>query len=217
MMAFRKIKSALIDDVLGPASGINYRVIGYQTQAQSGNEVKNNNRSAEVYYSSGTFPQERQTGPNQHKTIFRIDLTVSAPATVDLSVINDSGSTPAEIQAALAAMSQSGQECDDLMDELFDLIYQTIMDGRNNQLKLDENGSGIVIANRKITDFRKDQPLPRGEFVILTANIELSVKVAEEVPGFAGPEAEGIETVQQFADQDENIDTESKAGVEVVL
>ncbi len=102
------------------------------------------------------------------------------------------------------------------MDELIEFVFQIIMDARNKQLQLDENGSGIEIGERILKTDRKDDPLPRGELVILTGSMDLTVKMVEQVLGLTGLAGDDVTTETQTASIDsETIDTETKTGVTV--
>ncbi len=225
MMAFRTIKNAIVNDVLGPVENGRYQTVGYQKRGKSADEIKENLRSVEIYYASGSFDQ-RINGPTQHKMLFNLDLSVSSASKADLNVINNPASMPDQIKAALDEMLLAASQADELLDELIDIIYQIIMDGNNLELQLDENGSGLIIADRFIKTVNKSQPSPRGGLVVITAKMILNCTVTEEVPGDIGPAAETIETVTQFADipeipldpdADHDIDEATKTGIEIPI
>jgi len=178
-MNFRLIKASVVN-LLGTAAAGRYRTIGFQKPGQGAAEVKDNNRSVQVYYSSGDFPKSagNPSGPTTHEITINFDLTVSAPARVDLSVIQNPASTPAQIQSALAALQEAANLADDSIDELADNIYQEIMDARNIDL-----GLARPVASRWIGNINKDDPLPRGKLVVLTGTMQLTCKIDEQVSG----------------------------------
>lgn len=208
-MNFRTIKDSIIDNVLGPAEAGRFQTIGFQRQTTDGEEVLGSNRFVQCYYSSGDFSKRggRLNGPTQHDITFRIDLTVSSAAEGDLSVINNPASTPEQVSAALAAMQEATALADASLDELIDIVYQIIMDGRNIDLGLDKG----TVVDRWITDASKDQPVPQGEFVVLTGAIRFTVRTAEQIPGDTGIAANIFDTVIDI----EGDDVE-KTGVTVV-
>ena len=183
-MVFRAIKAALINNILGPAEAGRFKTVGFQRQVKSAEETLDNSRLVQVYYSSGNFPKSsgRLNGPVQHDISFSVDLTVSAAAAGDLATINNISSTPVQVAAALLAFQEAAGRADDLLDDLFDIVYQILMDARNQDLGLP---SGTV-ANRWVDQLNKDDPVPSGEYVILTGNMRLTCRAAEEVPGDIG-------------------------------
>lgn len=183
-MIFRQIKEALVNQILGPAEAGRFRTVGFQRQVKSAAETLGASRMVQVYYSSGDFPKNagRINGPTIHDITIRLDLTVSTAAAGDLSVINNPASTSEQIAVALLAFQEAASLADDSIDELFDIVYQIIMDGRNVDLGLP---SGTV-SNRWIDQINKDDPVPRGEYVILTGSMILTCRAAETVSGDIG-------------------------------
>jgi hypothetical protein len=117
-----------------------------------------------------------------HNITMAIDLTVSKAAEGDLSTITNPASTPAQVAAALAVFQEASALADDSLDELIEIVYQIIMDGRNVDLQLPSG----TISNRWIDQVRKDDPIPRGEYVILTGSMQLTCGASEAVPGDIG-------------------------------
>jgi len=191
-MLFRDVKTSLIDKILGPAEAGKFRTVGYQRQSKSALESINNDRSVQVYYIRGEFSKAggRQTGPTQHDMSFKIDFTVSSPAKGDLSVINDSGSTASQVATAIQKFQVASAIADESLDELFDIVYQILMDARNADMGLSEG----LIANRWIGELQKDDPVSRGELVTLTGSATLTMRGAEQVLGATGSEGAIIET-----------------------
>ena len=119
MMKFRRVKKAL-NDLLGGASAGRFHVVGYERQGVDAQQVKNMDRIVQAFYSHGDFRKSAGslTGPKLHDINFGIGLFVSAPARVDLSVINKEGATQGQIEGALAAMQEGSYVADELFDEL---------------------------------------------------------------------------------------------------
>lgn len=183
MMNFRLLKASIIN-LLGNAEAGRYRTVGYQKQAQEGFHVKDNSRSVQVYYSEGENPKAAGSlsGPFQHDMTFNIDMTVSAPCKGDLAVLENPGSTPAQLQAALANLQIAEDRADDLLDELYDHVFQVLMDARNLDLGLSRG----TVANRWVDRMVKDPVLRRGELVVLTGQAKLTARMVEEVLGEQG-------------------------------
>jgi hypothetical protein len=220
MMNFRTVKNSVINKVLTPNMGSNFRVVGWQKQALSAEEIAGNARLVSVYTTTLDF-SGRETGPVQNKPMLNIDLFVSSPAKTNLAVLDNPASTTAQRAAAMAASLDAAKNADDSMDELIDLVWNILMNARYNQLALDEVvgsypvDTGVKIAERFISRIDKDQPVEQGEYVVLTARMQLTYKVAEQVNSAAVVAmTEGIQDGWQFANKDgENIDTYTKTGV----
>jgi len=183
MMMFRELKAAIVA-LLGENEFEQFRTIGHQRQGKAAQSVKGNDRLVQVYYSSGNFPKTsgRVNASKQHKVTFRVELTVSTPAKMDLATINSSTATPSQISTALSGLAEASEVADASLDELIDIIYQIISDSRNYYLGLEKGD----VSDRWIGSIQKDQPMPRGELVILTANLTLTAQVAEQNIGAVG-------------------------------
>lgn len=203
-MAYRVVTAALIN-ILGFYVPEGISVIGYRRQVKS-SETR---RTIQVFYSSGDFPKSagRQTGPAQHNMTFSIGLTVSAPAKVDLSVINNPSSTPAQISAALLALQEGAAVADNLFDELAEIVYQILMDGNNFDLGLPVGS----VSKRWVENMRKDTPAPEGALVVLTGVVQYSCNAAEDILGAIGTAGGIISTVVDIDGDDVE-----KTGVEVI-
>lgn len=193
MMNFRTIKDSIIN-ILGTAEAGRFRTIGFQRQTKSAEEVKGNLRLVTVYYSAGTFPKRsgRNTGAVQHDITYRIEFTVSKSALGNLAIINNPESTPAEITTAIDAIQESAKLADESIDELFEIIYQILMDARNIDMGL----SVGTVADRWIDSIQKDEPRPKGDLVVLTGSANLTLRTAEQVTGDPGiPDANIIDGI----------------------
>lgn len=182
-MKFRTIKSELVS-LLGLEAAGAFRVIGYQSQAQSAEEVKGNNRLVQVFFERGNFNKAKSAfnsdvgfAPN-----YRIYFTVSQPAKVDLATLNSETSTPAEKQTVLANLHEAADLVDQSMDELFELVYQILMDARNQDLGL----GAAVMGDRWISELAKDEPIERGDLVVLTGSAFYSCSIDESITGATG-------------------------------
>ncbi len=183
MMKFRAAKAS-IEEILIAGSADCYRVIGYQHQQTGADEVDNLNRTVQVFYSSGDFPKSsgRLTGSTQHDIIYRLDLMVSAQTQGDVSTLNSPMSLPAEKSIALDAFLEAGNVADNSLDELIELIYQVLMDPQN----YDMGQTKGTVSSRWIDQVQKDQPIDRGELVVLTASMFMRLRTSEDITGESG-------------------------------
>jgi hypothetical protein len=183
MMNFRKVKTS-IENILIKAEDSRYVTVGFQRQSKSAIESLDFSRMVQVYYSSGDFDKSagRLNGPVQHDVTFNIDFTVSKAAEGDMSAIINPGATQGDIVTALANFSEASQLTDESIDQLINIIYQELMDAENYDLGMDVG----IVSNRWINRIQKNDPLPRGEYVTITASMQLTCRVVEIVEGDTG-------------------------------
>jgi hypothetical protein len=181
-MNFQIVRDALIT-LLGSEAAGRYRTIGYQKRAQSADEVKDLNKSVQVFYRDGDFPKSGGStdGPTKHDMLFRLELTVSKAAIGPLSVLDNPASTAPELAAAIAGFQDASYLADQSLDQMWDDIYQVLMDARNIDL-----GMNMYLGSRWVDSFRKDPPIERGELVVLTGNAQLTCTIDEQVGGDPG-------------------------------
>lgn len=191
-MKFRIIKAAVKTLLINSAAGL-YKVAGAQKQSKSADEFIGNNRLVQVYYSRGTFPKRGGSmhGNNNHEITLKLDFTVATPAKGDIATLNNANSTAGQLQTALTNIAYASDLADDLIDELFDIVYQIIMNAENIHLGITTSDT---VANRWITDFQKDEPVPRGELLVLTGSCNLTCKAIELVPGETPVTGNSIDT-----------------------
>lgn len=184
MMKFRSVKTA-IQTLLADESEELFRVLGYVRQTENANEFKNNERLVHVYYSQGDFPKSgRKHGPKTHDLTINIDLTASAAAKGDLTVIESTTATAAQKAAAIAAIKDASEVADTAIDEIIEYVYSVLMDARNQDLGFEIG----YISNPWIDGIQKDTLLQRGDLVVKTASMKFTCRVQEDVPGEKGNE-----------------------------
>lgn len=183
MMMFREVKEAL-KNLLAENSENRFRVIGFQRQSKATDEVFNNDRLVQVYYSEGTFLKSagRMKGSKTHDLTIEIDMTASAKAIVDISILDSSTATEQQKAAALAGLKEAAESADEKIDELIDYVYQILMDARNDKIGFN---SGEV-SSRWIGGITKDAVIERGDLVVKTANMKYTCRVQEEIQGELG-------------------------------
>lgn len=196
-MQFITVKDA-ITTTLGAAAADRFRTIGYQSQSTGATEIKGNNRSVRVYYSSGDFPKNAGSinGPTQHDITFSIELAVAEPAKADLTVLDDENASAAAKATALLNAREADQEADASFDELADIVYQILMDSRNQ-----EYGLTNQVANRWVSGMQKDQIGRQGALVTITGVIRLGLRVSEDVVGATGDTLIDIDTAIKVENQ----------------
>jgi hypothetical protein len=200
MMNFRKVKTS-IENILIKAENNRYVTVGFQRQSKSAIESLDFSRMVQVYYSSGDFDKSagRLNGPVQHDVTFNIDLTVSKAAEGDMSAIINPSATQQDIIDALANFSEASQLTDESIDQLINIIYQELMDAENYDLGMDVG----IVSNRWINRIQKNDPLPQGEYVTITASMQLMCRMVEIVEGDTGtPGGKVFDTVVDIANDD---------------
>lgn len=183
MMMFRVVKNA-IAEILADQAEARFQVIGYQRQSKASTEMTGNNRMVQVYYAEGDFPKNagRMRGSKTHDITINIDMSASAPAKGNLSIIDSPTTTAVEKAIAIAAIKEAAEEADTQIDELIDAVYNIMYDARNEDLGL---GVG-EIASRWISSIQKDTLLERGDLVVKTANMKYTCRVQETALGDTG-------------------------------
>jgi hypothetical protein len=180
MMKFRELKASLVTLLETNAAG-QFRVFSSQTQGKSAEEFTGTNRTIRVYFGSGDFPRSggSQRGPMKHDLNFNMELIVVESAEVDLAVLENPASTPAEKIAALNAANTAADQADDSWDEFADLVFQIIMDARNQDLGLAQ----FDVRSRWLQTITKSPVEPMGEYVVLTGTMTMNCNVQEVVTG----------------------------------
>jgi len=211
-MTFRSVKTSL-ENILkteietGGLYEGKFQVIGYQKEIQSAEEVVNNNRSVQVYYESGNFDGAIY-GDTQHKATFKIDLTVGTSASVDLSGL-DLATSDSERAAILANHKNALAQADEKLDELIEYVYQIIMAGKNSELGADS----VNVASRQLVDIRKNEPIPRGEYAVISATMTLECMLSESLISVEGVESEGITTNIEIKNDDVSVTQIETGGI----
>lgn len=179
-MMFRQVKAALVT-LLETAAAGRYRVFSSQAQGKSAEEFTGNNRTVRVYYDGGSFDKSRGAvnGNMDHDVRFNLELIVVEEAETDLSVLSDDSATAAERIAALSGSNIASDRADDSLDELAEIVYQVIMDARNQWFGMTK----YSIGSRWISGISKNNVEPNGEYVCITGSLALTANVTEEITG----------------------------------
>ena len=202
-MLFRTVKASAEALLVAAAAG-RYRVLGYQDPKISDEELSRTDRLVQIYYKRGKFPQTGSgRGPFSHDVTLQVRLTVSEPATCDLTILLDPASTSVQIATALAALEPAGKKADDELDELWDIVWNTLMAGDSLDL-----GAPFNISNRWMPEFEKEDVLPRGRYAVMEGTSEHKFRTTEEVVSTDINDLDFIDTTLTLED-----DTDVKAGV----
>ncbi len=216
-MVFRVIKKSIVKNILGPAQRDYFRTIGYSLPELGAEEVLNRKRVVSVYYEEGDFSRGSLTRP-LHDMTFHLDMMVSADSKLDLAVLERDH--PEEIQQqtyadALSEKQDAEARADELIDELFNFVYQKIMDKRNLQLGVERFDPPLKlgIANRRILKFEKGSPEPKGFLVMLGGQATLKCSANEKLVGAAALDKVIGGGAEFHIDVKVNEDEITKAGV----
>lgn len=121
--------------------------------------------------------------------------------------MESSTATAAQKASAIAAIREAAEMADRLIDELIDLVFNILMDARNEGLLLDKG----VISSRWIPGIQKDTIVEKGDLVLKTANLKYTCTVQEPVPGATGNEPDEI-----IFDAETPIDESGESGTGVI-
>ena len=181
-MVFEQVRDAL-EALLIANQGALFRTIGEQKQSTDAEQVKGNLRTVQVFYSEGNYPKGKSSRQLlSHEITIQLLYTASSPAKVDLSVLNDPESSASAKQAALLAASEGSRLTDRLMDELRRIVTQIIMSPINQDLGM----AKYVVSNTWLNNFRKSQPINKGNLFLLTGSETLTCLVNETLIGEVG-------------------------------
>ena len=186
-MQFEIVEQSILDNVLGPAEAGRFVTIGGQRQRESA-EAINAKRKVMVFYQEGDFPKSGSAfnGPVRHDMTFDIVLVEATPAKADLSKLNDENASAADKAAALRQMAEPSIEANRNMNVFIRIIIQILMDNRNEQMGMaspDDHPNEKLISNRWVNNVSKNDPVPDGEFVVLTASMRLTLTASENITG----------------------------------
>ncbi len=186
-MQFEIVEQSILDNVLGPAESGRYATIGGMRQRESAKAI-NAKRKVMVIYSGGDFPESggSQFGPVRHDMTFDVLLVQATPAKVDLSALNDENASEDDKATALRQFTEPSIEANRLMNEFIRIIWQILMDATNEQMGMSppaDRPKLKLVSTRWISNISKGDPVPDGNFVVLTASMSLTMTVSEDITG----------------------------------
>lgn len=178
-MNFEIVRDALLATLIANQGSL-FRTIGEQKQSIGSSEGKGILRTVQVFYSTGDYPKGKSGKQRfEHEMGFQIEYTVSSPATADLAVLNDDDATAGAKQAALDASLEGTFLADRSLDELRRIVTQILMNPVNQDLGL---AIGVV-GSTWLSNYRKNEPLPNGNLIVLTGSETFSGVVTETTAG----------------------------------
>lgn len=185
-MIFENLRDSIESLLISEQTGFYLTIVG-QKQSFAAEEFRGDSRTVQLYYSAGDYNRSRSSRQQfEHDCTYSLQYNVSSPAKADLSVLDDSNASTAAKQAALANAQRGYVLADKLMDELRRVITQVIMSPQNDQLGLPRNGTKETryqVSNRWLSNFRKTQPIDKGNLVVIMGSEDLTARVTETVTG----------------------------------
>lgn len=197
-MNFQSVQSALVT-ALGSAAAGRYRAIGYKDLPIGQSEIQDTNKLVSVYYVKGDFPLNLsgRYGPATHSCVFNIDLKLSQKASVDLTTLEDEGSTAGQRATALAALQDAKSLANTNLDSFISIIFGVLLDNRNAFLGLSKS----IFANRWISNIKKEDPIYVGDTVICSAILTYECDVEETFVGDTGDSGDIIDLTVNVNDE----------------
>jgi hypothetical protein len=194
-----------------------FETVMFQRQRKAAETALGVRRKVQVFWKGGMFPENigQMNGPFQHNPTFQFDLTTVDKAKIDLATLNNPSATAAQRITALEGRQEAAEIANASMDQLFDDVYQILMDPANRDLGLPV---GIVIK-RWINQFQKDDPVETGELVILTGAFLFTCQTNEVAGADIGPAVsktyQGTQTTSDIETEIEE-DTTSATETQVI-
>ena len=210
MMRFRQAKEN-ITATLGDAADGRFTVIGYQRQVPGRPEKPDaEQRLVQVFYQRSQFPQSASPmrGPIQHRATYALELSVYTAARGNVTELLEAAETDEDRKAALETFKEAADLADEALDELFDVVFQILMDARNFSFGFTDKPR--VVGDRWITELSKDDPVPHGAHVLLTGRSTLELSIVEDIEG-AETVAGDLIALDILTQEEEN----ARAGVKV--
>jgi len=155
-----------------------YRVVGHSKQKLNAQNIVNL-PMVQVFYAGGSFPKgsSGMNAETEHQAVASVIMTVSATAKMDLSVLQDEGSTVEERLVAIAGIADAEAEADYGIDVLFGIMFGLIM-GADGEHFGDETVP-YTVADRWGDDFKKEPVLSAGSIVTIKGSYSIGFSVRE--------------------------------------
>lgn len=179
-MVFEELRDSMTALLRTFESANDFVVVDKQLMSRSPKEFKGPLRTVQVFFQEGDSQPELATRTEfEHDVTFGFFLSVAESATADLSGLDDPNKTPAEKKALLAASTPGSFNADRSIDELWRIVVQIIMDAVNEDLGL----AKYTVSNRRLSQFRKNQPNDHGNLISLTGSGSMRARVTETITG----------------------------------
>jgi len=189
-MQFQTIKAAIADTLRRDGAGY-FRLDTADQQSHSADEILAL-PLVHVYYSAGEFPKSAgaTAGKKIHDATYKVILSVAGEAKADLDYLDDDSATPQTVYNVLAAASASNDNADTAFDQLVHIVWNILASPINADFGLD---SGII-SNVWIEQVVKSQPQYKGDVIILSGTLNLTLRCVEYPTGEIGIPGSGIFT-----------------------
>ena len=214
-MGFITAKAAVQQILADYSATGQYRVLGYDDDANEADYLKGSNRLVQIYNKSGDFPKAGSgyVGSVSHDATMNIDLTTAANAKADLTVLDDPNASASEFATALAASQKATELADADLDDFLEIIYQQVMSAENIYFGLPQG----TISNRWVARWNKGNPMMRGGSVIITATMDLTYRINEDLTGVTPKTATPDEAVSTEIKTTTDEDSEPQGGAGVLV
>jgi len=192
-MVFEIVYRSLVNNVLGPYAKNRFRLLDYPMAIEGAEGTLDELRSVSIYMD--TFKVKTGSFRKPEPDIkYNLDFLVTADAKADLAVLEQNfEQNQADIYfRAIHEMQDAKTRANALMDELFRIIYQIVMNPLNDKLGLDRMNPnpGIKMGDRDITDYHKGVVYSRGNKIMLEAQAVLACNFEEYIFGGEQPLSE---------------------------
>jgi hypothetical protein len=189
-MNFQTIKTAIADTLRRDGSGY-FRLDTADQQSHSADEILAL-PLVHVYYSGGEFPKSAgaTAGKKIHDATYKVILSVAGEALADLETLDDESATPQTVYNVLANASASNDNADTAFDQLVHVVWNILASPINADFGL---GRG-TISNVWIEQVVKSQPQYKGDVIIISGTINLTLRCVEYPTGEIGKPGAGITT-----------------------
>jgi len=187
-------------------------VIGYQLQKKAA-ESSTDKALVQCWIDRAAIDWSRSSrnGPKQHEVTVKVQFTVAQPLILDIATLQDPGSTPAQREQALQNVIGPAQNASNTLYNAWSAVFEIFDDARNKTFGLPAGS----ISDKSYSDFRQDEPPPKGGLGILTAVSVLDFRVKEAQLGDVGNQPDQVINDTNFIGADLNgvEDEFSEAGV----
>jgi hypothetical protein len=179
-MQFRTVKADLVARLEDNATTYGYRVAGYNDNSIDAAELVGDYRLVQIYAKGGQIPKNTSAvnGPVEHVLNLQVDLLAAAVCSVDLSILESETATDADRASALSASTRAAANADDSADELFEAVFQVLMDNRYRDLEMPGE-----VADLWVSDWNKGSAIDRGNHVVIPISVTLSIRMMEDLDG----------------------------------
>lgn len=182
MKNFVSAKKALQEFLSNNSNG-EYYVVGHSLQKKNAQEIERRGSKMVQVYITGVSPDRFVSSVNSETTVrctATVRMTVTASVEMDLAVIEDPQSTPAQRASSLADSYDAAAKADDEMDELFGQMFDLVLGADGEYF-----GSGAEnpyeIADRWGDDFRKEEAIKGGSLVVINGYFDISF-TTQDIP-----------------------------------